>query len=54
MDNDELLKQAIQDIADAILRQEYAKDVRNVTELTLLADGQFEQYLRMKRGEPNY
>lgn len=47
-----LLRLALQDIAEAILRQEYAKDVRNTTALTMLAEGDFELYLKMKRGEP--
>lgn len=55
MDNEsELLKHAIQDLAEAILAGEYGKDRRNVTELHLLSEGRFQEYLRLKSGEPSY
>jgi hypothetical protein len=46
--NEELLKEIISDLAWGILYGEYGKDTRNVDELRLLAEGEFEKYASLK------
>lgn len=50
--NDELLKEAIQEIAQALLYKEYGKDMRNEEVIRMLAEGRFSEFIAMKSGEP--
>jgi hypothetical protein len=49
--NEELLRRAIVDLANAILSHEYSKDMHNEMLIRLLAEGRFEEYAATNRDE---
>jgi|RhiMetdeSRZDD1v2_1073273.scaffolds.fasta_scaffold3966179_2 hypothetical protein len=45
MDNDELVKRAIQELALAVLYREYGKDMKNQYLIEALRDGRFDEFM---------
>lgn len=51
MDNDEFLKEAIQQLALGLLYKEYGKDLKNEELIKALAEGRFDEFMARANGD---